>query len=71
MYNELYIHLAEHNILYSEPFGLVFGNVENVDEITNSFMEIENTIGVFIDLWEGFWHCKSVNFNRKTRDVCC
>ena len=50
MYNELYIHLAEHNILYSEPFGLVFGNVENVDEITNSFMEIENTIGVFVDL---------------------
>ena len=50
MYNELYIHLAEHNILYSEPFSLVFGNVENVDEITNTFMEIENTIGVFIDL---------------------
>ena len=49
MYNKLYIHLAEHNILYREQFVLVFGIVEIVDEITNGFMEIK-----FIDLSEGF-----------------
>ena len=54
MYNELYIHLAERSILYSEQFGLVFGIVEIVDEITNGFMEIKCTIGVFTDLSEGF-----------------
>ena len=54
MYNKLYIHLAEHNILYSEQFGLVFGTVGIVDEITNGFMEIKFIIGVFTDLSEGF-----------------
>ena len=54
MYNELYIHLAEHSILYREQFGLVFGIVVIVDEITNGFMEIKYTIGVFTDLSEGF-----------------
>ena len=50
MYNELYIHLAEHNILHSEQFGLVFGTAEIVDKVINGFMEIKYTIGVFIDL---------------------
>ena len=54
MYNKLYIHLTEHNILYSEQFGLVFGIVDIVDEITNGFMEIKFIIGVFTDLSEGF-----------------
>ena len=54
MYNELYIHLAERSILYSEQFGLVFGIVEIVHEIANGFMEIKYTIGVFADLSEGF-----------------
>ena len=54
MYNELYIHLAEHNISYSEQFGLVFGIIEIVDEITNGFMDIKYTIGVLIDLSEAF-----------------
>ena len=48
------LHLAEHNILHSEQFGLVFGIVEIVDKVTNGFMEIKYTIGVFIDLSEGF-----------------
>ena len=50
MYNELYIHVAEHSVLYSEQFGLVFGIVVIIDEITNGFMEIKYTIGVFADL---------------------
>ena len=54
MYNKLYIHIAEHNILYSEQFGLVFGIVGIVDEITNGFMEIKFIVGVFTDLSEGF-----------------
>ena len=54
MYNKLYIHLAEHNILCREQFGLVFGIVGIVDEITNGFMEIKFIIGVFTDLSEGF-----------------
>ena len=54
MYNKLQIHLAEHNILYSEQFSLVFGIVDIVDEITNGFMEIKFIIGVFTDLSEGF-----------------
>lgn len=54
MYNELYIHLEECSILYSEQFGLVFGIVEIVDKITNGFMEIKYTVRVFTDLSEGF-----------------
>lgn len=54
MYNELYIHLAEHSVLYSEQFGLVFGIVVIADEIKNGFMEINYSIGVFADLSEGF-----------------
>lgn len=54
MYNKLYIHLTGHNILYSEQFGLVFGIVDIVDEITNGFMEIKFIVGVFTDLSEGF-----------------
>ena len=53
MYNELYIHLAEHNILHSEQFGLVFGTAEILDKVINGLMEIKYTIGVFIDLSEG------------------
>ena len=50
----VYIHLAEYSILYSEQFGLVFGIVEIADEITNGFMEIKYTTGVFTDLSERF-----------------
>ena len=55
MYNELYIHLVEHSVLYSVQFGLVFEIVVILDEITNGFMEIKYTIGVFADLSEGFY----------------
>ena len=48
------LHLAEHNILHSEQFGLAFGIVEIRDKVTNGFMEIKYAIGVFTDLSEGF-----------------
>ena len=59
-YNELYIYLAEKNILFCEQIGFWAGCwtdhaiIEIVDEITNDFMENKNTVGIFIDLSEGF-----------------
>ena len=60
MHNKLYIHLPEHNVLFSEQFGFWEGHstdnaiIETVDEITNGFMENKYTIGVFIDLSKTF-----------------
>ena len=60
MYNALYIHLAEKNIIFCEQFGFWADCstdhtiIEIVDEITNDFMENKNTVGVFIDFSEAF-----------------
>ena len=55
MYNELYIHLADHNILFSEQFGFWDGHltdhavIDIVDEI-NGFMEIKYTLVYLLSL---------------------
>ena len=64
MYNELYVHLAERNILFSEQVGFWVDHVtdhaiiEIVDEMANVFIENKCTIGVFIDLLEASLHKK-------------
>ena len=56
MYNELYIYVAENNIIFQKQFGFWaefptdYGIIEILDEIVNDFMENKNTVGVFTDL---------------------
>ena len=56
MYNELYIYVAENNIIFQKQFGFWdefptdYAIIEILDEIVNDFMENKNTVGVFIDL---------------------
>ena len=64
MYNKLYIHLAEHNIFFSEQVGFWADHVtdhtiiEIVDEITNAFIKNKHTMAVFIDFLEASLHKK-------------
>ena len=59
-YNEFCMHLAEHNVYFSEQFGFWTGHsidnaiIETIDEITNGFMENKYTVGVFMDLSKTF-----------------
>ena len=60
MYNRLYNHLYENNILYNKQFGFQKNTstdhaiLELVDELRQSFNENKFTVGVFIDLSKAF-----------------
>ena len=60
MYNRLYHHLIENNLLYHKQFGFQKNNstehaiLELVDQLCNSFNNNEYMIGVFIDLSKAF-----------------
>ena len=60
MYNRLYNHLYENNILYNKQFGFQkrtstdHAILELVDELRQSFNENKFTVGVFIDLSKAF-----------------
>ena len=60
MYNRLYNHLYENNILYNKQFGFQkntstgHANLELFNELRQSFNENQFTVGVFIDLSKAF-----------------
>ena len=60
MYNRLYNHLRENNILYNKQFGFQKNTsadhaiLELVNELRQSFDENKFTVGVFIDLSKAF-----------------
>ena len=60
MYNKLYKHLQENNILYRKQFGFQKSNstvnaiIELADEISKSFDKNKFILGVFIDLSKAF-----------------
>ena len=60
MYNRLYKHLQENNILYHKQFGFQkfystdYAIVQLIDQISNSFEQNNFTPGVFIDLSKAF-----------------
>ena len=60
MYNRLYNHLNENNILHNKQFGFKkkhsteHGILQLVDQVNNSFEKNQFTLGVFIDLSKAF-----------------
>ena len=60
MYNRLYNHLNENNILYNKQFGFQKKHstehaiLQLVDQVNNSFEKNQFTLGVFIDLSKAF-----------------
>ena len=60
MYNRLYAYLAENNILFNKQFGFRVGHstehalLELIDQISDSFNDKSNFLGIFIDLSKGF-----------------
>ncbi|XP_065642301.1 uncharacterized protein LOC136073932 [Hydra vulgaris] len=60
MYNRLYNHLTENNMLYSKQFGLKKQHskdhviIELVNHLSNAFKEVCFTLEVFIDLSKAF-----------------
>ena len=60
MYNRIYKHLQENNILYPKQFGFQkfhstdYAIAQLIDQIFNSFEENKFTLGVFIDLSKAF-----------------
>ena len=60
MYNKLYKHLQDNNILYPKQFGFQkfhstdYAIVQLTDQILDAFEENKFTLGIFIDLSKAF-----------------
>ena len=60
MYNRLYKHLKEKDILYKKQFGFQqkhsteHATLQLIDQVNNSFERNQFTLGIFIDLSRAF-----------------
>ena len=56
MYNQIYKHQKNHNLLFDKQFGFQLSNsteheiIQLVNDISSSFERGEYTLGIFIDL---------------------
>ena len=56
MYNQIYKHQKNHNLLFDKQFGFQLNNsteheiIQLVNDISSSFERGEYTLGIFIDL---------------------
>ena len=60
MYNRLYKHLSENNLLYKKQFGFQQKHspehaiIQLIDQINKNFEKSQYTLGIFIDLTKDF-----------------
>ena len=71
VYKRLYDYIVLHNILYDNQFGFrekhssYIALITLMDHLTEALERGEAAIGLFLEFFQGLWHCRSWNITYK------